>query len=46
MPSDLVLPDDAPIRYSVRRDEARERRERLPERLEVDPQYFLGKNRG
>jgi hypothetical protein len=46
MPSDLALPDDAPIRYSVRRDEARERRERLPERLEVDPQYFLGKNRG
>jgi hypothetical protein len=46
LPSDLVLPDDAPIRYSVRRAEAKSRRERLPERLEVDPAYFAGKSRG
>jgi hypothetical protein len=46
LPANLSLPDDAPIRYSVRRDEARARRERLPERLEVDPGYFEGKTRG
>jgi hypothetical protein len=46
MPADLALPDRAPIRYSVRREEARARRQRLPERLEVDPGYFAGKTRG
>jgi hypothetical protein len=46
MPVDLALPDSAPIRYSVRRAEARARRERLPERLEVDPDYFAGRARG
>jgi hypothetical protein len=46
LPSDLMLPSDAPIRYSARRDEARARRERLPARLEVDPGYFEGKTRG
>lgn len=46
LPSDLALPEDAPIRYSVRRAEARARRERLPGRLEVDPSYFKGKARG
>jgi hypothetical protein len=46
LPSDLSLPADAPIRYSARRDEARSRRDRLPERVEVDPGYFAGKSRG
>ncbi len=46
LPADLSLPDQAPIRYSVRRAEAMARRERLPERLEVDPDYFAGKTRG
>ncbi|HWM84963.1 MAG TPA: hypothetical protein VNO33_03975 [Kofleriaceae bacterium] len=46
LPADLSLSERAPIRYSVRRDEARARRERLPERLEVDPAYFAGKTRG
>ncbi len=46
LPADLSLPDQAPIRYSVRRAEAQARRERLPERLVVDPDYFAGKPRG
>ncbi len=46
LPADLSLPEKAPIRYSVRRAEAMARRERLPERLEVDPDYFAGKTRG
>jgi hypothetical protein len=46
VPADLSLPEQAPIRYSVRRAEAMARRERLPERLEVDPDYFAGKPRG
>jgi len=46
LPANLVLPDDAPMRYSVRRDEARARRDRLPARLTVDPAYFAGKPRG
>jgi hypothetical protein len=46
LPADLSVPEKAPIRYSVRRAEAMARRERLPERLEVDPDYFAGKPRG
>ena len=46
LPADLSIPADAPVRYSVRRAEAHERRDRLPERLEVDPAYFAGKTRG
>jgi hypothetical protein len=46
LPADLSLPEEAPVRYSVRRAEAMARRERLPERLEVDPDYFAGKPRG
>ncbi len=46
LPADLSLPEEAPIRYSVRRAEARARRERLPERLEVDPGFFAGRARG
>jgi hypothetical protein len=46
LPSDLHLPGDAPIRYSVRRAEAQARRQRLPERLQVDPAFFAGKLRG
>jgi len=46
LPADLSLPGAAPIRYSVRRDEARARRERLPARVEVDPGYFEGRSRG
>jgi hypothetical protein len=46
LPRGLRLPEDSPLRYSVRREEARKRRERLPERLVVDPGYFEGKPRG
>ncbi|HEU5059266.1 MAG TPA: hypothetical protein VFU21_22190 [Kofleriaceae bacterium] len=46
LPRNLAIPADAPIRYSVRRDQARARRERLPERLLVDPAFFAGRTRG
>lgn len=46
LPRNLALPAGAPIRYSVRRAEARARRDRLPERLLVDPGFFAGRARG
>jgi hypothetical protein len=46
LPANLELPDNAPMRYSARRDEARARRERYPETLVVEPEYFVGKTRG
>jgi len=46
MPRSLQLPSNAPIRYSVRRDEAVARRERIPETLMVDAAFFEGKQRG
>ena len=46
LPRNLALPADAPVRYSARRAEARARRERLPERLLVDPAFFAGRERG
>ncbi len=46
LPRNLELPADFALRYSRRREEAQARRERLPERLEVDPAYFAGRKRG
>ena len=46
LPDNLDVPIDAPIRYSVGREQARRRRERLPKRLTVDPGYFEGRRRG
>lgn len=46
LPADLALPENDPLRYRRRREEARARRERYAESLTVDPQYFLGKTRG
>lgn len=46
LPKNLALPEDSRLRYSVRRDEARARRERLPEKLQVDPGFFAGRIRG
>jgi hypothetical protein len=46
LPRNLKLPDAFPLRYSVRRDEAKKRRARYPERLLVDPGYFEGRARG
>ncbi len=46
LPANLKLPDNAPMRYSVRRAEAAARRERIPRRLTVDPGFFEGRTRG
>jgi hypothetical protein len=46
LPRNLALPANAPLRYSVNRDWVRARRERIPEKLLVDPGFFAGKARG
>jgi hypothetical protein len=46
LPSNLELPKRSGLRYSVRRDQARARRERLPETLRVSPGFFEGRARG
>lgn len=46
LPRNLELPKDSPLRYSVRRDEARRRRERIPAEVRVDPRWFEGRTRG
>ncbi|RMH42942.1 MAG: hypothetical protein D6689_06540 [Deltaproteobacteria bacterium] len=46
LPTNVAVADTFPLRYSVRRDEAHARRERIPARLTVAPEYFEGKPRG
>lgn len=46
LPKTLAVPSTAPFRYSVSRDTARARRDAIPERLTVSPEFFLGKSRG
>lgn len=46
LPKTLEIPASSRLRYSVRRDEARARRERYPERLVVDAGFFEGRARG
>jgi hypothetical protein len=46
LPKTLALPDRAPMRYSMRKDEVAKRRARLPEIVRVDPNYFQGRQRG
>lgn len=46
LPERLELPAHSPLRYSVRRDEIRARRERIPRALTVDPAYFADRRRG
>ncbi len=46
LPKNLVLPSQSPLLYSARRAEARARRERIAERLTVDPGFFEGRARG
>lgn len=46
LPANLELPERSPLRYSQRRAEALARRERLPNQLAVQPEYFEGKRRG
>lgn len=46
LPKNLSIPTTLPQRYSVSRTAARARRERIPEKLFVDPGYFAGRARG
>lgn len=46
MPHALNVPASSSLRYTTTRDLVRARRERIPERLRVDPAYFEGKARG
>jgi hypothetical protein len=46
LPRTLQIPAQLPLRYSATRAAVRARRERIPERLLVDKEYFAGKTRG
>lgn len=46
LPGSLALPVRHPSRYSATRPEAQARRERIPERLRVDPEFFATRPRG
>ena len=46
LPRTLDVPRNAPFRYSASRDQVRARRETIPERLRVSPDYFAGRSRG
>jgi hypothetical protein len=46
LPRTLAVPRHHPARYSVSRARVRARRERVPERLRVDPAFFTNKLRG
>lgn len=46
LPRTLVLPENLALRYSATRAAVRARRERIPETLQVTPEYFSGRSRG
>jgi hypothetical protein len=46
LPAGLDLRSDAPFRYSANRESVRARRDRIPARLTVSPDFFAGKRRG
>ncbi len=46
LPAGLSLPATCPLRYSTMRAPVQARRERIPERLTVAPEYFAGRARG
>jgi hypothetical protein len=46
LPRGLKVPTNAPFRYSATRDQVRSRRDRVPAKLTVDPDFFAGKSRG
>ncbi|MFT3698343.1 MAG: hypothetical protein QM831_34690 [Kofleriaceae bacterium] len=46
LPRTLSVPTGSPLRYSASVTKVRSRRDRLPESLTVDPQFFDGKTRG
>jgi len=46
LPRSLELPAELPLRYSATRDLVRARRERIPELLQVDIEFFADRPRG
>jgi len=46
LPRSLSLPEKLAFRYSTTRDAVRARREKIPETLHVDHEFFAGKSRG
>jgi hypothetical protein len=46
LPASLVLPENLALRYSATRQAAHHRRTRIPETLQVSPDYFSGRSRG
>jgi hypothetical protein len=46
LPRSLALPERCALRYSVTRTQVRARRDRIPESLLVDREFFAGKPRG
>lgn len=46
LPKRLKVPPNAPFLYTATREAVRARRERVPEKLTVDPDFFAGKSRG
>ena len=46
LPRSVVLPESHASRYSATRAVVRTRRDRIPERLRVDPAFFANKSRG
>ncbi|MBS1120608.1 MAG: hypothetical protein H6Q90_2836, partial [Deltaproteobacteria bacterium] len=46
LPGSLAVPADLPLRYSATRPAVRARRERIPQRLRVDREFFEAKPRG
>jgi hypothetical protein len=46
LPRTLQIPEQLPLRYTATRSVVRARRERIPETLQVDQDYFAGRTRG
>lgn len=46
LPRTLDVPEHLPLRYTASRAQVRARRERIPETLHVDKEYFAGRARG
>jgi hypothetical protein len=46
LPRNLAVPGNLGVRYSISRSVARARRERIPELLQVDREFFAGRARG
>jgi hypothetical protein len=46
LPRSVELPATSPLRYSVNRAAAQARKDQIPERLHVAPEFFAGKPRG